>query len=148
MTNIIPSTLFLFFMLAYPTHAQDKISRSDEEPSRASQAEKAVNYYCGTVPDKVVTKTPKPVKLAYPTPPSRAKTSGHCKVKFNVNYKGKVTHPETTFCTDTVFRKSSIKTIKRWKYAPSDNSQGEYQYCGLVIKIRYGVFELKDGKLQ
>ncbi len=119
---------------------QGAVIRTKKIPRTTDSQEPLKNYYCGTEPNKVITTPPKPIKLAYPTVPNSAKTSGLCKIKYNVNYKGRVTHPEITLCSNGVFKRDAIKTIKKWRYAPSDKTLGEYQYCGIENVVVYRVF--------
>lgn len=53
-----------------------------------------------------------------PIMPPRAEKSGHCKVKFDVSPEGQPFNVISTFCTQRLFERSSIKSVQKWKYNP------------------------------
>jgi len=53
-----------------------------------------------------------------PIMPPRAEKSGHCKVKFNVTTQGQPYEIVTTYCTQSVFKRPTIKSVRKWKYNP------------------------------
>jgi len=53
-----------------------------------------------------------------PIMPPRAEKSGHCKVRFDVSPEGQPFNVVTTFCTQSVFKRPSTKSVQKWKYNP------------------------------
>lgn len=53
-----------------------------------------------------------------PIMPPRAEKSGHCKVRFSVSPEGAPFNVVTTYCTNSVFKRPSIKSVQKWKYNP------------------------------
>ena len=50
--------------------------------------------------------------------PPRAEKSGHCKVRFDVSPQGETYNIQTTFCTNRIFERPTIKAVAQWKYNP------------------------------
>ena len=53
-----------------------------------------------------------------PIMPPRAERSGHCKVKFDVSPEGQPFNVVATFCSQSVFKRASTKSVQKWKYNP------------------------------
>ncbi len=53
-----------------------------------------------------------------PIMPPRAEKSGHCKVRFDVSPQGAPFNVIATYCTGSVFKRSSVKSVQKWKYNP------------------------------
>ncbi len=53
-----------------------------------------------------------------PIMPPRAEKSGHCKVRFDVSPQGQPFNVVATYCTSSVFKRASIKSVEKWKYNP------------------------------
>ncbi len=53
-----------------------------------------------------------------PIMPPRAEKSGHCRVKFDVSPEGQPFNVVATFCTETLFKRASTKSVQKWKYNP------------------------------
>jgi protein TonB len=53
-----------------------------------------------------------------PIMPPRAEKSGHCKVKFNVSPDGAPFDVETTYCTQSLFSRPTVRSVQKWKYNP------------------------------
>jgi protein TonB len=53
-----------------------------------------------------------------PIMPARAERSGHCKVKFDVSPEGQPFNVVATFCSQSVFKRASTKSVQKWKYNP------------------------------
>lgn len=50
---------------------------------------------------------------------TNGKKSGHCRLEFDVAPQGVVENIRVGYCTDDVFRETSIKSLSRWKYNPA-----------------------------
>ena len=53
-----------------------------------------------------------------PIMPPRAEKSGHCKVRFDVSPQGQPFNVTAPYCTSSVFKRASIKSVEKWKYNP------------------------------
>lgn len=53
-----------------------------------------------------------------PIMPPRAEKSGHCKVRFDVSPEGQPYNVTATYCSSSVFKRSSTKSVEKWKYQP------------------------------
>lgn len=59
-----------------------------------------------------------PIVRIPPIFPPNINESGHCRVKFDVTEKGVPVNIRTTYCTNPVLEKTTVNSIKRWKYMP------------------------------
>jgi len=50
--------------------------------------------------------------------PLRAEQSGHCRVEFDVNSDGSPFNVRTTYCTENLFERASVRSVERWKFNP------------------------------
>ena len=53
-----------------------------------------------------------------PVMPPRAVKSGHCQVKLNVTAQGQPFEIVTTYCSQAIFKRPTIKAVQKWKYNP------------------------------
>ena len=67
--------------------------------------------------------------------------SGFCKIRFDVQEDGRPVNIEATKCTDEILRKSSIASVKRWKYDPASPARS-----GVQTTIRYELTD-ENGKV-
>jgi len=61
------------------------------------------------------------VRIAAVMPP-RAEKSGHCKVRFDVSPQGATFNIQTTYCSERIFERPTIKAVEGWKYSPKIRS--------------------------
>jgi len=76
--------------------------------------------------------------------PKAAERSGHCKVKFDVSPEGKAINVEATYCSDKVFKKPTIKTVRNWYYYPKVEGGKSVEQKGLKSKMTFRLAD-KDG---
>jgi len=69
--------------------------------------------------------------------PPRAGKSGHCRMRFDVSPTGVPFNVIATICTDSVFERSSIKSVQRWKYNPKIVDGRAVVRSGVENKITY-----------
>ena len=50
--------------------------------------------------------------------PPRAERSGHCNVRFDVSPKGETYNIQTTYCSERIFERPTIRAVAKWKYNP------------------------------
>ena len=72
-----------------------------------------------------------------PIMPPRADKSGHCKVKFNVSPEGQPFDVQTTYCTQSLFSRPTIKSVQKWKYNPKIQDGRPVGRTGVVSKISF-----------
>ena len=76
-----------------------------------------------------------------PQMPPRAEKSGHCRVKFNVSPEGQPFDVVTTYCTEKLFERPSIRSVQKWKYNPKIQDGRPVGRSGVESKI---TFKLAD----
>ena len=72
-----------------------------------------------------------------PIMPPRAEKSGHCRVKFDVSPEGAPFNVMTTFCTQRLFERATIKSVQRWKYNPKIVDGRAVARHGVENKVTY-----------
>jgi len=72
-----------------------------------------------------------------PIMPPRAEKSGHCRVKFDVSPEGAPFSVTTTFCTQRLFERATIKSVQRWKYNPKIVDGRAVARNGVENKVTY-----------
>lgn len=101
------------------------------ERQQASQPTVAIASLEGAIPDfetpkldrqsfniAVSDRDAQPLVRIPPIMPPRAEKSGHCKVRFDVSPQGAPFNVVATYCSGSVFKRSSIKSVQKWKYNP------------------------------
>lgn len=101
------------------------------ERQQAAQPNVAIASLEGAIPDFETPKLDKqsfkitvsdrdaqPLVRIPPIMPPRAEKSGHCKVRFSVSPEGQPYEVVATYCSSSVFRRSSVKSVEKWKYQP------------------------------
>ncbi|MCF6220403.1 MAG: energy transducer TonB [Robiginitomaculum sp.] len=101
------------------------------ERQQASQPTVAIASLEGAIPDfetpkldrqsfkiAVSDRDAQPLVRIPPIMPPRAEKSGHCKVRFDVSPQGAPFNVVATYCTGSVFKRASVKSVQKWKYNP------------------------------
>lgn len=101
------------------------------ERQQASQPTVAIASLEGAIPDfetpkldrqnfkiAVSDRDAQPLVRIPPIMPPRAEKSGHCKVRFDVSAQGAPFNVIATYCTSSVFKRSSVRSVQKWKYNP------------------------------
>lgn len=101
------------------------------ERQQASQPTVAIASLEGAIPDfetpkldrqsfkiAVSDRDAQPLVRIPPIMPPRAEKSGHCKVRFDVSPQGAPFNVVASYCSGSVFKRSSIKSVQKWKYNP------------------------------
>jgi protein TonB len=129
------------------------------ERQQASQPTVAVASLEGAIPEfeapkldrasfkiAVSDRDAQPLVRIPPIMPPRAEKSGHCKVKFDVSPEGAPFNVTTTYCSSSVFKSASVRSVQKWKYNPKILDGRPTARSGVVSKI---TFRLTDerGKL-
>jgi len=76
------------------------------------------------------------VRIA-PIMPPRAEKSGHCRVRFNVSAEGAPYDVQTTYCTQSLFERATIKSVQRWKFNPKMVGGRAVVMQGVENKVSY-----------
>lgn len=72
-----------------------------------------------------------------PTMPPRAEKSGHCKVRFDVSPQGQPFNVQATYCTQSLFKRNSVKSVEKWKYNPKIVDGLAVSRSGVESKITF-----------
>jgi hypothetical protein len=91
-------------------------------------------------------KTAQPLVRIPPIMPSNAESSGHCRMKINVNESGRVSDAMATYCTNDIFRAASLKSVQKWIFTPKLVNGEPMSRCGVETKISYKMMD-SSGKL-
>ena len=129
------------------------------ERQQASQPTVAIASLDGAIPDfetpkldrqnfkiAVSDRDAQPLVRIPPIMPPRAEKSGHCKVRFDVSAAGQPFNVLATYCSSSVFKRPSIKSVEKWKYNPKIIDGNAVARKGVQSQI---TFQLTDdrGKL-
>ncbi|PHS37199.1 MAG: hypothetical protein COA91_10840 [Robiginitomaculum sp.] len=129
------------------------------ERQQAAQPTVAIASLEGAIPDfetpkldrqnfkiSVSDRDAQPLVRIPPIMPPRAEKSGHCKVSFDVSPQGQPFNVAATYCSSSVFRRASIKSVEKWKYNPKIVDGRSVSRKGVQSQI---TFKLSDerGKL-
>ena len=74
-----------------------------------------------------------------PIMPPRAEKSGHCKVRFDVSPEGAPFNVTSTYCTQSLFERSTIKSVTKWKYNPKIVDGRSVARKGVESTIRFNL---------
>ncbi|MEP3891157.1 MAG: energy transducer TonB [Hellea sp.] len=72
-----------------------------------------------------------------PIMPPRAEKSGHCRVRFDVSPEGAPFNVTATYCTQSLFERSTIKSVTKWKYNPKIVDGRSVARKGVESKISF-----------
>jgi protein TonB len=72
-----------------------------------------------------------------PIMPPRAEKSGHCRVRFDVSPEGAPFNVVTTYCTQKLFERATIKSVQKWKYNPKIVDGRSVARKGVENKVTY-----------
>lgn len=78
-----------------------------------------------------------PVVRIPPIMPPRADKSGHCRVRFSVSAEGSPFDVQTTYCTQSLFERATIRSVQKWKFNPKIVNGRAVAMTGVVNKVTY-----------
>ena len=78
-----------------------------------------------------------PCRRFPPTMPPRAISDGWCSVSYDVTDLGEVTNVKILSCTDPVFERSTLHSVKRWQYLPARVEGKNVWTTGIEVKIAF-----------
>ena len=93
----------------------------------------------------VIDKDEQPILRYPPAMPPRADRSGHCMMHFDVSASGEPYNISAASCSQSLFKRASIKAVSRWKYRPRVQNGQAVSRTGLETRIS---FNLSDGRGQ
>jgi len=124
------------------------------ERQQAAQPTVAIASLEGAIPDfetpkldrqnfkiAVSDRDAQPLVRIPPIMPPRAEKSGHCKVKFDVSPQGQPFNVVATYCSSSVFKRASTKSVEKWKYNPKIVDGRSVSRAGVQSQI---TFQLTD----
>jgi len=116
---------------------RDEIKRlSDEEYDTVLNSKNSID--CSNAIDaknlsgRTISMKTKPVKFPY-----RAKTSGNCKLIYNLNAKGKIRDIRTQSCTNKLFELEARKSLADSTLIIDHNEKEEKAICGITKFYRF-----------
>lgn len=74
-----------------------------------------------------------------PIMPQRAEKSGHCKVRFDVSPEGQPFNVTATYCTQSLFERSTVKSVEKWKYNPKVVDGRNVSRSGVESRITFNL---------
>lgn len=120
------------------------------ERQQASKPQEAIASLEGAIPDfeapkidrqnfkiQVSDRDAQPLVRIPPIMPPRAEKSGHCNVKFDVSPDGAPFNVSATYCTQSLFSRSSTKSVGKWKYNPKIVDGRSVSRSGVETKITF-----------
>ena len=110
----------------------------------------AINELKGNKRIRILDRDAQPLVRIPPQIPTNAKTSGHCKMRFDVapskQFFGTPSNIEVLSCSKKLFERNAINSVKRWKFT-SEIIDGRYTgYKGVESTVWFKLKGL-DGNL-
>lgn len=120
------------------------------ERQQAAKPTEAIASLEGAIPDfeppkidrqnfkiQVSDRDAQPLVRIPPIMPLRAEKSGHCKVRFDVSPEGAPFNVQTTYCTQSLFQRATIKSVQKWKFNPKIVDGRAVSMTGVENKVTY-----------
>ena len=86
---------------------------------------------------KISDRDVQPLVRIAPIMPTNAERSGHCKVRFNVSAQGAPYDITTSYCSQSLFERATIKSVAKWKYNPKIVNGRAVAMTGVENKVTY-----------
>jgi protein TonB len=122
------------------------------ERQQASQPSVAIASLEGAIPDfeapvldrqsfkiAVSDRDAQPLVRIPPIMPPRAEKSGHCEVKFDVSPEGAPFNVSAPYCSQSLFKRASTKSVQKWKYNPKIVDGRAVSRSGVQSIIRFNL---------
>lgn len=120
------------------------------ERQQAAKPQEAIASLEGAIPEfeapkidrqnfkiQVSDRDAQPLVRIPPIMPPRAEKSGHCTVRFDVSPDGAPFNVTAPYCTQSLFKRASIKSVERWKYNPKIVDGRSVSRTGVESKITF-----------
>ncbi len=95
----------------------------------------------------ITDKDAQPIFQSPPIMPPRAERSGYCDMRLNVSPEGETFSIEVISCTDNVFRRASIKSAQKWRYAPKIKDGIAVTRTGVETRIRFDLLDARGERI-
>ena len=76
-----------------------------------------------------------------PVVPGNASRSGHCDVRLDVSPDGQPFNVVATRCTDSVFERPTLRSVRKWKYQPRIEGGVAVAQTGLTNRVTYRLLD-------
>ncbi len=93
----------------------------------------------GIVEMIIVDTDEQPIVRIAPAMPPRATKSGHCKMQFDISPDGQPFNIAATYCTASLFRRASVKSVEKWKYNPKISNGRAVIRRGVETQITFNL---------
>jgi len=136
----------LFALIASSCSTKPEIKTPKSDPlSTSSPKAVAVSGVEGGMKIRIHDRDAQPLVRIPPRMPTKARTSGHCKMRFDVppcdQFVGSTSNIEVLSCSKKLFKRNAINSVRRWKFT-SEIVDGRYVgYKGVESTVW---FKLKD----
>ena len=118
--------------------------------SQASPKAVAVSASDGSKTITILDRDAQPLLRVPPKIPTKAKTSGHCKMRFDVppgnRFLEAPTNIEVLSCSKKLFRRNAIASVRRWRFTSAVVDGRYVGWKGVESTVRFNV-KGPDGKL-
>lgn len=123
-SSVLTSILVVFGMFASTTYAQDNQTLSRDD----------FNI-------EVTDRDAQPLIRIPPIMPPRAKWSGYCNLEFDVSPEGQPFNISARSCTEKLFERASIQSVRKWKYNPKIVDGKPVSRTGVQSKISFKLLD-------
>lgn len=127
---------------------------------KSAQPQERIASVTGAIPDFVAPKIDPqtftirvsdrdalPLVRIAPIMPPRAEKSGHCDVRFDVSPEGSPFNITTFFCTQSIFKSATVKSIQKWKYNPKMVEGRAVSRAGVVNRVSYRLLDERGNEI-
>ena len=88
-----------------------------------------------------------PIVRIPPVMPPRAMKSGRCTLMFDLSPTGTPFNIEATYCSQSLFKSASIKSVQKWKYRPARINGKNIVRVGLTETIVFNLLDEQGRKI-
>lgn len=95
--------------------------------------------YCQAGAVRVSDRDAKPLVRFLPKTPKAASNPGHCQLRFNVTEYGQPVDIVAVYCTDSIFERNAIESVRKWKFDPKIIDGRAVVRSGTEAQIRFKI---------
>ena len=130
------------------------------ERAEPSQPQESIATVGGSIPDFVPPKLDrkvftisiddtdaKPLVRIPPIMPPRAVRSGHCAVRFDVSPKGAPYNVTAPYCTQSLFKSATIKSVQNWKFKPKMEGGRPVSMSGVKNRVSFRLLDERGNEI-
>lgn len=108
---------------------------------------KPIKINNGPVSLSISDREEQPIVRIPPTMPPRAQKSGHCNMQFDVSPAGQPFNIMATYCTASLFKRASVKSVGGWKYNAKIQNGTAIVRRGLETQITFTLTDERGRKI-